>query len=356
MLNALASPAMTPIQSSQSDLATMSAPPAFHHQHHIGSGPMDMFSPLTSPALGPTMAEGSNGGRQPYVQPTWSSSVPNVAASPTIRQPHHHYDNNPNSLELQHHLNMIQHQRQQAHGNPNKRPMSEDPGSSTRKRPSPLASVTSSPQTVFQQQAAQRKTRSQRSGAGGRAGHQASLSTSSDLQTFNNTPSPIDCDISMPPPAPPAPPLPPVKKHAVSSNLSSSASSRSASTSPNLEPVTPASMLSLGSRAREPTGLMPSSGGSGGRSKANVDGDVSMMEHLPSGPMTAQQQLLAEALTRAGVAAEGANSSGTASPVQETGKKGKGKAVAGAGSKSSKPSPVIKAGTTTPKNILPSGS
>ncbi|KAG8876587.1 hypothetical protein FRB97_004098 [Tulasnella sp. 331] len=339
MIDALASPAMTPIQNNQNPLATMSAPPAFHHQHHMGSGPMDMFSPLTSPALGPTMAEGSNAGRQPYLQGAWSSSTPSVAASSTVRQPH----DNTNSLELQHHLNMIQHQRQangNHNGNPNKRPISEDPAGSTRKRPSPLASITSSPQTVLQQQAAQRKTRSQRPGGG--RGHQASLSTSSDLQSFNAQ-SPIDCDVSMPPPAPPASLLPPIHS---SSGLSSS-TSRSVSTSPNLEPVTPASILSLGSRAREPTGLMPTPGG------RNEDIDVPMLDHLPSGPMTAQQQLLAEALTRAGVAAEGANSGG--SPIEETVKKGKGKGVTGAGSRSTKPSPAIKAGTSTPKTILPSG-
>ncbi|KAG8999462.1 hypothetical protein FRB94_011456 [Tulasnella sp. JGI-2019a] len=343
VLDPLISPVMTPAQNNHAQLATMSAPPSFHHQHHIGSGPMDMFSPLTSPALGPTLVEANNG-RQPYVQGAWSSSVPNLVASPTGRQ-----QQDANSLELQHHMNVIHQQKRQSNnnhggGNPNKRPITDDAVTSTRKRPSPLASVTNSPQSVLQQQAAQRKTRSR---TGGVRGHQATLSTSGDPQAIH-TSSPIDCntsiDVSMPPPAPPAPSHHPVHNSSSVSSSSSRSASTSTTTSPNLEPVTPASILSLGNRAREPTGLMPSTGG-----------DAMILDPLPLGPMTAQQQLLAEALSRAGMAAEGTNAGSSGASSEDAGKKGKGKTGAGAGARSTKPSPVIKAGTGTPKTILPNG-
>lgn len=146
----------------------------------------------------------------------------------------------------------------------------------------------------------------------------------------------------MPPPAPPAGPqmLNNMLNQAGNQRGESSISS-STSASPSLEPVTPASILSLGSRAREPTGLMPVTLGTG------------ILDQLPMGPITADQQRLAEVLTTVSSAADAGE--------DLCGRKGKdngkckGKAAMTTG-RSAKPSPVIRPTNGTPKTILPSGT
>jgi len=93
----------------------------------------------------------------------------------------------------------------------------------------------------------------------------------------------------------------------------------------------------------------------------DVDG---VLDHLPEGPMTAQQQRLAEALTKAAEARD-ASASGDLGldDVGKSGKdmpkgrgRGKGKETPASGVRSTKPSPVIRAANGgMPKTILPSG-
>ncbi len=191
---------------------------------------MDVFSPLTSPALQPTI------GIPSYGQPQWHSNLP-IADS---RLPHPP----PQS---------------------NKRPIEEDPSDPSRKRHSPIIKPTNPP-----------------------------------ARKSNRT------KASMPPP-----PVP---------------SSSSSSPSPNIEPVTPASIMNLGHSARMPTGL------------------------VPVGPMTAQQLLLAEQIS-AGKSETREKKDRSVKPKPQ---------VTTTTTKSAKPSPVIRPAAsgnipTTPKAILPNG-
>lgn len=300
MLGNMVSPAMTP----QTNASAMSAPGAFQQTGHMA--PMDMFSPLTSPALGPSIGVAPN--QRLYTGQEWSASMSNLA-------PHNTSPQRMDGMlpaDQQHQ----QHSLMRTGGTPNKRPVPEEANAPpARKRQSPLVKPTV-PQTV----AISRKTRARKADL-----HQGSY----------NTPSPIDMDASlMPPPAPPAGPEPDPNRSSSSNN-----------TSPDIEPVTPASIMNMGHSARLPTGLVPGA-------------------ELPLGPMTAQQQQLAESLTRDGglhheqpvdVAASKKGKAVGGSATSATKAKG---GAANGGNRSTKPSPVIRAassGSTTPKTILPSG-
>lgn len=297
MIGSMVSPAMTP----QTNPNAMSAPAAFQQNSHMAA--MDMgFSPLTSPALEPTIGVTSN--QRLYTQREWSNSMSNLT-------PH---NGSPQSMDLTL-PNDQQLSLMRTGTTPNKRPVPEEANAPpARKRQSPLFKA-----TVQQNVPAPRKTR----------GRKADIQ-----QGLYNTPSPIDMDTSlMPPPAPPAGPEPDPSRSSSSSN----------NNSPDLEPLTPATMMNMRPSARHPTGLRPGA-------------------DLPLGPMTAQQQQLAEALTRDGgmqpdhivdVAASKKGKPATSATSATKGKNG----PATGGSRSTKPSPVIRAnsGSVTPKTILPSG-
>ncbi|KAG8894864.1 hypothetical protein FRC00_008361 [Tulasnella sp. 408] len=328
ILSNMVSPAMTP--QTTATTGPMSAPSAFQQSGHIA--PMDMFSPLTSPALGPTIGAGPSTQRL-YNQPEWSSSMSSLATS----------GGNGSTSPQRPEMTLPTEQAFLRTGS-NKRPFGDDTLPSARKRLSPLVKATGGSNAMSQSGVGQqRKTRSRTA--------RPSLTAAELSQATISTPSPIDVDMSMPPPPPPEGPEPDPSRsqyftgnvdqpqHAEPNSLSSSSQP-----SPSIEPITPASMLNLGHSARMPTGLVH-----------NVPLTGGPVSELPIGPITMRQAQLAEALS--------APLGGTPeSQAGDSAKKGKnvaapkGKGVTTSRTQSAKQSPVIRpSGTTTPKTILPVG-
>ncbi|KAG8915487.1 hypothetical protein FRC01_003641 [Tulasnella sp. 417] len=327
ILNNMVSPAMTP--QTTATTGPMSAPSAFQQSGHIA--PMDMFSPLTSPALGPTIGAAAPSQRL-YNQPEWSSSMSSLATS----------GGNGSTSPQRPDMTLPAEQAFMRAGS-NKRPFGDDTLPSARKRLSPLVKATGSSGAMSQSSVGQqRKTRSRTA--------RPSLTAAELSQATISTPSPIDVDMSMPPPPPPEGPEPnPSRSQYFGGNFDqpqpgeSNSMSSSSQPSPSIEPITPASMLNLGHSARMPTGLVH-----------NVPHGGAAVSELPMGPITMRQAQLAEALTHSGAPEPQA--------LDSTAKKGKnapaskGKGVAAGRTPSAKPSPVIRpTGTTTPKTILPVG-
>ncbi|KAG8960841.1 hypothetical protein FRC03_006084 [Tulasnella sp. 419] len=228
MMNSLVSPAMTPINVN----TNLSNSTPFHSSSHMT--PVDMFSPLTSPALEPSIGATNPHHNVPYSQQSYASSRSSVASVSA----------SPSHQELSLGSDLSSHSQPSPSIPPrksSKRTLADDQGSTSRKRQSPIIkpSIGSSGPPGNSKRTPGRTAR-----------RQDSLSAS-DLQMALSTPSSGDIDISMPPPAPPAPPLPPM-------TLTVKASSRSpSSASPNMEPITPASIMNLGLLAKMPAGLVP---------------------------------------------------------------------------------------------------
>ncbi|KIO26087.1 hypothetical protein M407DRAFT_243875 [Tulasnella calospora MUT 4182] len=294
---------------------------------------MDMFSPLTSPALGPTIGAAPPAQRL-YNQAEWSSSMSSLATS----------GGNGSTSPQRPEMTLPTEQAFMRAGS-NKRPFGDDALQPARKRLSPLVKATGGSGAMSQSNVGQqRKTRSRTA--------RPSLTAVELSQATISTPSPIDVDMSMPPPPPPEGPEPdPCRSQYFGDNVDqpqhveSHSMSSSSQPSPSIEPITPASMLNLGHSARMPTGLVH-----------NVPMSGAPVRELPMGPITMRQAQLAEALSAAPSDAPESQAADSPAKRGKNGAASKGKGVAPSRAQPAKPSPVIRPmGNTTPKTILPVG-